>query len=322
MEFVDHHSSPPTHYPLRDVADKPDLLGVFPVSNDFSWDDTPNGRCKTNIPHYRIETVVELKDFGKETAAPSQLSDYALQHLRARPDHPGFYGLSMHPDGFSILYADTSGPYISENFTWDDVHILAAYIYSIYDPPKGHMLRDPSIRWDPSIENDPLSPPVWTITIGEESFARGEIIFGGDSWGRRTTIFKCFWPDVGFCVLIKDYYRQVLRRFDEGELVKEIHADGFVPGVVRFAEAVDVMDGDEPLTSGEDTEKRTWRRFLMADFGEELLKAKSVNDLLKAVYDILEGTPSILVPMRHSTDHQSSSSYACLGATCTSSRYE
>lgn len=104
--------------------------------------------------------------------------------------------------------------------------------------------------------------------------------------------------------------------------MKEIHADGFVPGVVRFAKAVDVMDGDEPLTSGEDTEKRTRRRFLMADFGEEHLKAKSVNDLLKAVYDVLEGTPSILVPMRHSTDHQSSSSYACLGATCTSSRYE
>ncbi len=68
MEFVDHHSSPPTHYPCVDVADKPDLLGVFLVSKNFSWNDTPRGGCKTNIPYYRIERVVELKDFGKEKA--------------------------------------------------------------------------------------------------------------------------------------------------------------------------------------------------------------------------------------------------------------
>lgn len=171
------------------------------------------------------------------------------------------------------------------------------------------MLRDPTIRWDSSIKNDPLSPPVWTVSVGNELFARGELVFGGDSWGRRTTVFKCFWPDDGFCVLIKDYYRQVTRRFDEGELVKGIHAQGFVPRVVRFAKVEDVMDGDEPLTSGEGSEKRTRRRFLMADFGEELLKAKTVNDLLKAVYDALEGTPSVpvLVYVYHNTDLESSS---------------
>ncbi len=72
-------------------------------------------------------------------------------------------------------------------------------------------------------------------------------------------------------------------------MVNGLHAEGFVPGVVRFASVEDVLDGDEPLTSGEGTEKRTRRRYLMTDTGVELLKAKSVNDLLKVVYDVLEG---------------------------------
>lgn len=233
--------------------------------------------------------MVELKGFGKQRGVASQLSDYVLQHLRARPDHPGVYGLTMHPEGFSILYGDTSGPYFSEDFAWDKLDILAVYVLSIYDPPEGHMLRDSTIRWDSSDPTDPLSAPLWTVTVGEETFARGELVFCGDPWGRRTTIFKCLWPDTGFCVVIKDYYRQLTRRFDEGTLVNGLHAEGFVPGVVRFASVEDMLDGDDPLTSGEGTEKRTRRRYLMTDTGVELLKAKSVNDLLKVVYDVLEG---------------------------------
>ena len=78
--------------------------------------------------------------------------------------------------------------------------------------------------------------------------------------------------------MFKDYYRQLIRRYDEGELLQDVHADGFVPGVVRFAASEDVEYDGEPIMSGEGNDARIRRRFMMLDRGQELLKAKSVND--------------------------------------------
>ena len=70
LQFVDHHSSPPTHYPFGDVQDKPDFLGLFPpVGADnklFAW-EVLDSCSTTGVPHYRVETFVELKDFGNRS---------------------------------------------------------------------------------------------------------------------------------------------------------------------------------------------------------------------------------------------------------------
>ncbi|KAI0752673.1 hypothetical protein C8Q80DRAFT_1267189 [Daedaleopsis nitida] len=271
------------------VNDTPDLLGVFPVANNktFSW-DTVEGGSVAHIPHYRVEALVELKGFENTSKGASQANDHAQQHLRARPDHPGVYSLSMRPQGFHILYTDTSGAHTSEEFLWDRLDILAAFVYSIYDPPQGHILRDPSIWWQSSNPQDPLSPPVWTVTAGGKEYHHGELIFGGHPCGRRTTVIKCPWPENGFHILIKDYYPQLTRRFAENPLVEGIHEDGIAPGVVRFASAEEVKYAGESMTCGTGGEKRIRQRILMPDYGVRLLEAKSVNDLLKAVYDVLE----------------------------------
>lgn len=99
--------------------------------------------------------------------------------------------------------------------------------------------------------------------------------------------------------MIKDAYRDEGRRFKEKDLVKQIHNEGIVPGVVRILNAVDVKTGpldSDPLlstaggmTAAAHVVHRTKTRLVMGSSGDRLHKAKTVGDLVKAIYDVVEG---------------------------------
>ena len=91
-------------------------------------------------------------------------------------------------------------------------------------------------------------------------------------------------------VIVKEYFR---RRFEESQLVEKIHADrGDVPGVVRIKCYEDVeYHGEKIRCAGYDGgTRRTKTRIGLDDYGDALLSATSVNEILWAFYDILEGT--------------------------------
>ena len=132
----------------------------------------------------------------------------------------------------------------------------------------------------------------WSITLrstGEE-FRHGSLIFVGRPWSRRATVFLAKDAD-GDRVVIKEYYRHISQRFKEEQVLEHIHADGYIPGVVRprCAEVV-AVDG-QPLQCGkeEDGTLREKFRLVLWDVGEPLERAKAINDLLRCIYDALEG---------------------------------
>ncbi|KAI0681725.1 hypothetical protein C8Q76DRAFT_764007 [Earliella scabrosa] len=165
------------------------------------------------------------------------------------------------------------------------------YVYSLYDPPAGHILRDASISTLAS-EDDPSGPARWSVAVGGVgTYAGGVIHYLGESWGKRTTVFLYKWPSIEPTrqLIIKDYYRLVARRYDEAELLSHIHSQGIVPGVVRLVGTGHVLDAEgKRMMSGTGYDVRERRRLVIADVGEDLLQAKSVNDLLMAIYDVLE----------------------------------
>ncbi len=73
--------------------------------------------------------------------------------------------------------------------------------------------------------------------------------------------------------------------------MRHIHAGGDVPGVVRLLDAEHVQTDRKTLQCGSTAEEtlRTKYRLALSDFEDRLSEAKSVNDLLMAVYDTLEG---------------------------------
>ncbi|KAI9068633.1 hypothetical protein FKP32DRAFT_1561282 [Trametes sanguinea] len=280
--FLDHHSHVPTHFPVGRVDDKPDIIGV--VGREHGYNLAHDGTYE-GVPYHCIETIVEAKAIYGDGQA--QATRYAFNIQQARPDRPRLYCLSVKPGKFQVVYSSPVGVEASELKPWDDCASLCAYIYSLYAPPEGHVLYDRTIvAQEPA--GVPLGKPTWTIATKDHVYSGAVIIFLGNPWGRRTTVFRVTREQRS--VIIKESYIDCDRRFNEADLLDHIHKDGFLHGVVRYITAEDVKNGDDAIVlkkkDGSLTRKK--RRLVLTDVGEDLTLAKSVNDLLMVIYDTLE----------------------------------
>ena len=289
--------------------DVPDLVGVMgPCEN---WTRVEEGQpIYHKVPHYQIVTVVEIK--ARKRRERSQLASYAYQLLAARPDLPGAYLAWASPKGYQILWSDASGFVASEFTPWTQITMLGAFVYSLYDPPSSHWLRDRGLK-PMSVKHQPSDHVLWNIKLNKprREFVNCKSIFVGNSWGRRTNVFKHGnGPEI---VIVKDSYRDTKRRYLEEEFLYEIHEDGIFPGVVRplFALPPEAKSGKElskdealprnvPTTAPLDNKKASHRstarvkaRLVMGSYGDSLNEAQSVLDILKAIYDAIEGMFSI-----------------------------
>ena len=246
------------------------------------------------VPWHRIVSCVE----GKTTSNPRvQLASYLWDHMTARPDMPGVYGLGARAAGYEILWSDASGTIASPLFTWNsDCGPLARYIYSLYMPPPKHFTCDASI--EATEDHDPTAPPHWTIRARDKEYTDCRLLFFGPSWGRRTFVWIS--RTNGEATVIKDAHRDSGRRFCEGHLLSEIHSSGYLPGVVRLINWGFVCNNREVIstaprsTSDAPTRQRT--RLVLGSFGIKLGASRSVLDLLKAVYDVIEGVYGCFYP--------------------------
>ncbi|OSC96926.1 hypothetical protein PYCCODRAFT_1428812 [Trametes coccinea BRFM310] len=269
------------------LEDKPDIICA--VGRDDGCRMLANLKDRSyseGVPYHCIETIVGTKAIYGDGQA--QATRYAFTVQQAHPDRPGLYCLSVTAGKFQVIYSSPAGIEASELTDWSDCGSLCAYIYSLYDPPADHVLYDHMI-----IPKEPASVPLgkqaWTIQKADGTCINASIIALGDPCSRRTTVFRAVHK--GRSVIVKESFD--CGRHYEGELLTLVHADGFLPGVVRHIVSEDVKNGDEPIVmrrkDGELTGKK--RRVVLADPGEQLTSARSVNDLLMAIYDTLEGRP-------------------------------
>ncbi|KAI9064958.1 hypothetical protein FKP32DRAFT_1675185 [Trametes sanguinea] len=280
--FLDHHSHVPTHFPVGRVDDKPDIIGV--VGREHGYNLAHDGTYE-GVPYHCIETIVEAKAIYGDGQA--QATRYAFNIQQARPDRPGLYCLSVKPGKFQVVYSSPVGIEASEHKPWDDCASLCAYIYSLYAPPEGHILYDRTITaQEPA--GVPLGKPTWTIETKDHVYSGAVIIFLGNPRGRRTTVFRVAREKRS--VIIKEAYIDCDRRFNEADLLDHIHKDKSLLGVVRYITAEDVKNEDDAiiLKKKDGTLTRKKRRLILADIGQDLTLAESVNDLLMAIYDTLE----------------------------------
>ena len=313
ISFIDHHftaSTPSSSDPI-DVTteDRAVILGVcagfLPRFHQFK-------STQDDIPHHLVETLVQAETHS-ERKRRHQAAAYARRHLQARPDHPSVLFLVVKHTGYRVLLSDANGVIASKFLKWQrGLDLLQAYLYSLYVPPVQHRLHDPTISWyhksqstdtegtsssasDPSSTPD-ASLPLWRFRFNagletEEVFTEGSLIFIGEAWSRRTSVFEALDED-GAPVVIKEYYRHNKRRFKEEDILARIHADGDVPGVVRLRAAEVVKVDGKPIQCGTEdgNDLREKVRLILRDGGEPLENAKCVNDILFCVFDTIEGT--------------------------------
>ncbi|KAI0719842.1 hypothetical protein C8T65DRAFT_802417 [Cerioporus squamosus] len=282
LTFIDHHAHFPTHFPttiLCKVKDAPDLLAVF---NPTDFTQKTEGNYK-GVPHHRVVSIVEAK-VDKNRGGRPQAASYAYRHQQARPDHPMLFCLTINPQWYQVILSSPNGVVASQQTSWENLDLLLAYVYSFYDPRDDHFLDDDTVRWNAPVNDKIL--PFWSIKF-KNTVYRGHFVFVGDPWGRRTTVFRASSETDGQ-LIFKETYRHDGRRFKEEEILKHIHAEGDIPGVVRLQGWEYVCTGGKPLEIGSGNDIRRKVRLAFLDDGERLRAAKSVNDLLKACYDILE----------------------------------
>ncbi|KAL7281861.1 hypothetical protein ACG7TL_003326 [Trametes sanguinea] len=274
--FLDHHSHIPMHLSIGTVDDRPDIIGV--LGREHGYKIVYDGTCE-GVSNHCIETIVDAK--------AAQATRYAFNIQQARPFRPGLFYLSVKPGEFQVVYSSPVGIGASEHKPWGDYASLCAYIYSLYDPPEGFVLYDRTIvAQEPA--GSPLGKPAWAIETKDDVYSRASIIFLGNPWGRGTTVFQAKRKE--HSVIIKDSYIDCVRRNDEAQLLQLVHGHGRLPGVVRCIAAEDVKNGDDAILfkRKDGTLTRKKRRIVLADVGQDLTLAESVNDLLMAIYDTLE----------------------------------
>lgn len=126
-------------------------------------------------------------------------------------------------------------------------------------------------------------------------------------FGRRTTIFQKRFTDAT-TLMIKDNFRDEGRRFTEKDILKHIHKDGTVPGVVRLIASEDIeapysQGGKLLRTAGSayrngKTVHRVRTRLVLGSCGQRISRARSIGDLVRAIYDAVEGVSTPLMYTR------------------------
>jgi hypothetical protein len=224
-----------------------------------------------------------------------QLSSYLWDHMTARPDMPGVYGLGVRAKDYVVLWSDASGVIASPCIPWDsDCGMLANYIQSLYISPSRHFTNDPTI--EVVDDNNSMMAPNWTIRMKGKTYENCHIIFSGPSWGRRTFVWTVKIDNES--VVIKDAYRDDARRFCEGQILEKIHELASMPGMVRLIDwcfvciKPAVISTAPCLHLGTDNRAVPHRRkirLVLGSIGRSPRASESVLDLLKAVYDVIEG---------------------------------
>ncbi|RDX55667.1 hypothetical protein OH76DRAFT_1313290, partial [Lentinus brumalis] len=155
---------------------------------------------------------------------------------------------------------------------------------------------DNTVGWKKTEGTD--DPPSCIIQFQGKPY-RGRVIFRSEPRSWRTTVYYAQ-GDEGDEVVIKDTYRRCELRFNkEEDLLQHIHRDGDVPGVARLKDWQYIRSADgKLLQKGAGDDARVKLRLVLYDYGADLQKAQSVNDLLKAIYDVLEVHRTIYIQRR------------------------
>ncbi|KAI0076336.1 hypothetical protein K474DRAFT_1675708 [Panus rudis PR-1116 ss-1] len=291
LTFLDHHAGPTAYHP-QNRGDQPDLIAVWGVPSTYVKYRNGGKDSYLNVPSYKVVSIAELKPKRGQGSGASQTISYLWDFRTARPDMPGVYALYANLNGYQIIWADAEGAISSLQVDWKKckLELLFAYVYSMYKPPRGHHLFDPTMRASrcPVDGVEVEKEMTYTITIPDSAGKGGKNrvyrncvpIHWGPTFGRRTTVFLS----------------QDKKNPDDVTVIKDSYSDDRrLPGVVRLRNEdgkVHVLVDGEPISTayrGEDVkEHRTLDRLEMRSYGQSFARAESLLDLLKATYDVLE----------------------------------
>jgi hypothetical protein len=233
-----------------------------------------------------LEATGEL--LSNKEASRTKSAAYTSYLLQARPDMVTVQGIYVDASCFRLVVSNACGAFHTRDLKWEPRPfrlLLCAWIRRLYKP-----IVDSSI----TVKIERNEAPRFNIKLPKAGYLNCTINWAGTAFGRRTIIFTC----PGSEVVIKEQYIETSRRFEEGSVLAKIHGNGTFPGVVRPGWSANKK---EPIVKWEESERGKTRMVLL-DKAPSIMDAKTLRDVLVAMYDLLESEflgrhhPALLIP--------------------------
>jgi hypothetical protein len=245
----------------------------------------------------QLEATGEIRSKGTtDLDTISQTGSYTVFLLQARPDLVSVTGIFVNPENhtFRLFFMDAWRHCYTDSVKFDESKaqgLLMTWIRRLYNP-----------ELTPNIERVGSFPqkPTFTVTTNHPNPFMGCTLFVVGSIRRRATIFEAEMEDKP--LIIKSQYHDEERRFEESQVLENIHASGDFPGVVRVLECGSSpgnqiirspvgRPGDNPVLNEHRSSCMTMRQTLLVlkDRAGPLMGATTPLEALIAIYDLLEG---------------------------------
>ncbi|KAF8581021.1 hypothetical protein K439DRAFT_258862 [Ramaria rubella] len=261
----------------------PEIIGSFSTLDTLRRAIiSPDQSTLGDVPHSctgpetwsLVESVVEVKH--NRATEKQQIHYYAESVLRHRPDKTNTICVTSNQYSYAFYALEPCGAHCSKEYHWgEDMTDLFRYVYSLYLS----MHRDPTVL---RAEHDHRR---WHVSLGDVIYDVSPVL-SREGVGRRT------WVGIGTVLgseppifrIVKDMWRGGQRRFEENALLRKVHKEGCVPGVVRLVEGGTLHN----VIAGTAPNIRTKHRLVMGSSGSPLSACGSVLQFLKVMYDALE----------------------------------
>jgi hypothetical protein len=264
--FLDVESRKLLRHPTESNC-RPNFVAVRSMAMDIHWSD--------------VEATIEIHSKGtNSTDGPHQAMAYAYFLLQARPDRVAVQGMYVDKGGVTLFLVSCTEIKRTQQLSLAEpanVQLLYTFVKRLYDPLP--FMVDPTVR---KRGKDSKGRSFFDIEL--------KIPNSPPTSCKGYRIFDCA-PSRGLvnghpALVIKDQYRRGDHRFSEKDVIKHIHSDGKVPGIVRIVHAKQVSRADESVVSSGRREKA---RICMVDSGTHMMNVRTPKEALMTIYDLLEG---------------------------------
>ncbi|PPQ85293.1 hypothetical protein CVT25_010066 [Psilocybe cyanescens] len=279
---------PPKH--VTDTKCRPDIIAAF--EKDF------DERHVHAWP--QIQLTGEIISKGRNIDAQRRQAALHLYYMiLARPDLYVSHGFLL-DDSKVTFFAGVTGHGIFDiSLKFDDEHLrplLYALVNHIYDPGKFKDNRY-KIMFNPQWQECEYTLSLQMSSGRPLPCNKFKAIYASSPFATTTYIFATSEPitiNNRLMRVVKDQYCRVTR-FDEPEILKHIHKEREIPGVVELLHDEEWETPISPMLSNREetpmsSNRRVKRRLGLSQRGSEFMSIKTVKAMLEAAYDILEVT--------------------------------
>ncbi|PPQ85292.1 hypothetical protein CVT25_010065 [Psilocybe cyanescens] len=271
---------PPKH--VTDTKCRPDIIAAF--EKDF------DERHVHAWP--QIQLTGEIISKGRNIDAQRRQAALHLYYMiLARPDLYVSHGLLLDDSKVTFFAGITGHGIFDISLKFDDEHLrplLYALIDHIYSPGKFKDNRYISITFNPQWQECEYTLSLQTSPGPPLHCDKFKAIYARNPFETTTYVFTTSEPIMinnRPMRVVKDQYCRATR-FDEPEILKHIHKERGIPGVVELLHDEEWETPISPMHSNH----RVKRRLGLSQHGSDFMSVKTVKAMLEAAYDMLEVT--------------------------------